>query len=174
LKPVNSIARLLSSEAKSHGDRFGVSSKTNRSFGVRTENHRPIKTFEEVAVDRRMQKNVAADADVENRSQIKVFREVTVDRKASVDRRATSATREPMKTLSNQTSGVSKQASLKHTAGDEFSAVQQCRRCTEMEPVGGGHLEEFISEAETDVGRLSCGLSALELRHIHTRVFCRR
>jgi len=130
--------------------------------------------FEEGNADYTVLKN-GANADVENRSLIRVFKEVTVDQKVTVDLGSCSAAREPLKTLSNQTNRVSKQVPLKHAATDaRVLAVEQCTRCSDTMPDSSRRLDEFITEAETEIGRLSHGLSASELRRVHSRVFCRR
>jgi len=174
LRPVNSISRLLSSEAKSYCEKFGGGCKNNGSFGVQTENHKPLKTFEEAAVNHTMPKGAAVAADKENCG-LKLFKKVSVNQRVPNNLGTNSPIHGPVKTCSSQTSKDSGRAHLTQTAADPvFSTAYQSTRCSETMLASSRHFGESLSEVETEIGRLSVGLSATELQRVHSQVFCRR
>ena len=121
-----------------------------------------------------MQKNATAAAgdDIERRGRVKIFKDVAVNHSASSNLGTNLATHAQVKIFNDQTNVDSKRVLLKQpAAGPTFSAMHHSTSCHETVPASSRHLGE---EVETEIGRLSGGLSDQELREVYSRVFCRR
>jgi len=152
---------------KSHSENFSV--EVNPDFDVDMENRKPVKTYEDVSVQK------ISCADVEHRGGLfKRFEEVTGVPKTDVGfSDANSTNRGLAKMCDSWTSRDCNAAVLKQNVVEPMPTTMNCRGSDAVR-ADSGYLQEKNSEVYSLVGDLSGSLTADELHQVYSRVFCRR
>ena len=171
LSSLNSVSRLVTSQPKSHCEKIAVNSTVNADpgFDAGCKTRGLMKTSEDDAVANHKMQNFSTGK--ENCRPP----EADVCHKISADLGTNTKTCRPVKVSINQAGIDYNVVPSEHSGADPVSsAVQQSTGCNETVSTASTAVGEKNSEAVSEIGRLSAGISAEELRQIYSRIFHRR